>query len=687
MPRFADWASEPFRWMPSSRDAWFSIVRKKKSGGTKLNIQSFKYVSVCAILLLSGFAFAERLPEPKDVALIDLTDADKSSLGGDVIFTGTRNSNYGGDGFDIKGDVPSAVTNLEKRAASKAVGFNQAPASLTYCFKTPTVVNAFRIYNQVGTSGGGTNVSSRSLKNFTLEGYNSETKAWVVLDEVNNQPTWKALEARYFEFDNQTAYDRYRLRFLSSQGGEAIVIQQAEFFTVPRNRLLITGTPGNCGTVSLSYGEHLVEADTTVRFSAPAQVSLDDGALLATCTGWSLYRQGIPETFITEGTGTVSEFQMPGYPCRLEWKFALSRSDSASGAAVFVAPDGSDLNNDGSDYEKPLATIATAISKLSISSSADKNGTIYLLPGSYGIKNELQLAAPIAVKGLTGNPSDVTIRNVTNATATVKSRRVFALNHPNAALSGLTLEHGQSYSAGGTAAILSNGGIISNCILRSGMVRSENGRGAGVYINSDAALLTHCRVEDCSIGNSSTPATDGLGAYIDHGRISNTLFTRNARKGTYQGILATNCSIVRILNGLLDNCTIVDNFHTGLVAAVRADATARVVNCVMAANCKNATGLAIMGWDGAPSSFVNCATDDAAPINDTCRIGTANEFFANYAQGDYTPRGGGVLQDGGTIAGLVPPTVDLANESRQRGENIDIGCYESMPRRFLLRIR
>ena len=64
-----------------------------------------------------------------------------------------------------------------------------------------------------------------------------------------------------------------------------------------------------------------------------------------------------------------------------------------------------------------------------------------------------------------------------------------------------------------------------------------------------------------------------------------------------------------------------------------------------------------------------------------------NEFFANYTQGDYTPRGGGVLQDGGTIAGLVPPTVDLANESRQRGENIDIGCYESMPMRFLLRIR
>lgn len=417
-----------------------------------MNIQRFKYVSVCAILLSSSFAFAERLPGPKDIVLVDLTDADKAS--GDVLRSGDLLSPYGGEAFDIKGDVPLAITNLGKQAASKAVGFQKTPASITYYFKTPTVVNAYRIYNQVGTSGGGTSVGSRSPKDFTLEGYNSAEKAWIVLDEVKNLPSWKALEARYFEFDNQTAYDRYRLRFLSSQGGGAIVIQQAEFFTVPRNRLLITGTPGNCGTVSLSYGEHLVEADTTVRFSAPAQVSLDDGALLATCTGWSLYRQGIPETFITEGTGTVSEFQMPGYPCRLEWKFALSRSDSASGAAVFVAPDGSDLNNDGADYEKPLATIATAISKLSISSSADKNGTVYLLPGSYGIKNELQLAAPIAVKGLTGNPSDVTIRNVTNATATVKSRRVFVLNHPNAALSGLTLEHGQSYSAGGTAAIL-----------------------------------------------------------------------------------------------------------------------------------------------------------------------------------------------------------------------------------------
>lgn len=121
MPRFADWASEPFRWMPSSRDAWFSIIRKKKSGGTKLNIQRFKYVSVCAILLSSSFAFAERLPGPKDIVLVDLTDADKAS--GDVLRSGDLLSPYGGEAFDIKGDVPLAITNLGKQAASKAVGF------------------------------------------------------------------------------------------------------------------------------------------------------------------------------------------------------------------------------------------------------------------------------------------------------------------------------------------------------------------------------------------------------------------------------------------------------------------------------------------------------------------------------------------------------------------------------------
>lgn len=209
MPRFADWASEPFRWMPSSRDAWFSIIRKKKSGGTKLNIQRFKYVSVCAILLSSSFAFAERLPGPKDIVLVDLTDADKAS--GDVLRSGDLLSPYGGEAFDIKGDVPLAITNLGKQAASKAVGFQKTPASITYYFKTPTVVNAYRIYNQVGTSGGGTSVGSRSPKDFTLEGYNSAEKAWIVLDEVKNLPSWKALEARYFEFDNQTAYDRYRL--------------------------------------------------------------------------------------------------------------------------------------------------------------------------------------------------------------------------------------------------------------------------------------------------------------------------------------------------------------------------------------------------------------------------------------------------------------------------------------------
>ena len=27
-------------------------------------------------------------------------------------------------------------------------------------------------------------------------------------------------------------------------------------------------------------------------------------------------------------------------------------------------------------------------------------------------------------------------------------------------------------------------------------------------------------------------------------------------------------------------------------------------------------------WDGTAASFVNCATDDAAPINDSCFVGT-----------------------------------------------------------------
>ena len=82
---------------------------------------------------------------------------------------------------------------------------------------------------------------------------------------------------------------------------------------------------------------------------------------------------------------------------------------------------------------------------------------------------------------------------------------------------------------------------------------------------------------------------------------------------------------------------------------------------------------------------MNCATDDAEPINGTCRTGTTETFFTDYAAGDLTPKMGGALFGKG-IAVAGQPAVDLAGLPRVSGSAIDIGCYECQldPRTIIL---
>ena len=80
------------------------------------------------------------------------------------------------------------------------------------------------------------------------------------------------------------------------------------------------------------------------------------------------------------------------------------------------------------------------------------------------------------------------------------------------------------------------------------------------------------------------------------------------------------------------------------------------------------------------ASFVNCATDDASPINETCLVGTLEKgsLFEDYANRDLTP--GAVLKNkGAAIDGCAFPSVDLAGNPRVYGKAIDIGCFERKP--------
>lgn len=642
-----------------------------------MNKTTIRFGLAVILVAFAGMAFAGRMEPPAGMELKDLTDNASGTVG-----CATDNVPYNlPNAFDIVGDVPSEVARRGKLAETQRVMFKPLPMYISYTFLTPQIVNAYRIYNQLQVKG--VDFQRQAPKSFSFEGRN-EGSEWIVLDEVSDESDWNALEGRYFECDNTTAYKKYRIRFKSTNGDTFLIIQQIEFFSVPKTRLLVMGTDFNYGKPSPAYGTHLVEKDKTAKLTAPTNVELSSG-LRAECVGWTLYKQefkqGVPDEILEEGVGTAGTFTGRDFPCKWEWKFRIAGEQE--GKVVFVSPDGSDENS-GATYDKPKRDILNILKSLN-RQPAVPGRTVCLLPGIHEIKKELQVTNAISVVGLTGNPLDITVRNVVDATATI-SKRVFVLNSPQATVSGLTMENGQSYGNGGNAAILSGGGTISNCILKSGMVRKSDGRGAGIYLDSDAALVTHCKFEGGSLGSGSTGTTDGTGAYVVRGRISNCLFVHNATEGVYQGVNVSECSVIRLCGGQLDNCTIVDNFHTGLVAAVRADAPAKAVNCVMARTRSTDESFA-KSWAGDAASFVNCATDDAEPINANCLTGSVYQMFADYERGNYCPKAGGILQDNGTTGGLEIPSSGLAGERRIRGKAIDLGCYESAPRDFLIRLR
>lgn len=77
------------------------------------------------------------------------------------------------------------------------------------------------------------------------------------------------------------------------------------------------------------------------------------------------------------------------------------------------------------------------------------------------------------------------------------------------------------------------------------------------------------------------------------------------------------------------------------------------------------------------ANFVNCATDDAAPINATCVVGTLakGSLFEDYANGNLMA-GPAVKNKGAAIDGIAFPSADLAGMPRIHGNSIDIGCFE-----------
>jgi hypothetical protein len=360
----------------------------------------------------------------------------------------------------------------------------------------------------------------------------------------------------------------------------------------------------------------------------------------------------------------------------------------------YVATTGSDENHGGTP-ELPKKTIGAAVESLAPIVQT-LPCTVHVAPGRYPISTPISLTKAVKLVGDGDDPSYVVVSNTVSPNWNNKNFRCLFVNHESAWVSGLTFENGQQYFSGGNIMIDTNGGVISNCIIRAGMVRNNDAAGSNLAVNGPG-LVTHCTIQGGYVGAESTGSGKISSVYLGHesARIENCLVdgfvvpSSNTKGG---------CGL-RVEKGAAVNCTVVNTQYNvedadkqAKLAGINVTGSGVATNCVSSLNADPSGILRSFLPGQSGSLLVSCAYDGIAgslePLSGmvTPVVGTASSFFKDYANGDYTPKTGGPLVGkGANYEGMA--SVDLAGRARLVGRKVDIGCYEAGSSAFVIRVR
>ena len=379
---------------------------------------------------------------------------------------------------------------------------------------------------------------------------------------------------------------------------------------------------------------------------------------------------------------------------------------SAPAADWYVSATGDDAN-DGTTRETAFATIAHAVD------AAADGDTVRVLAGTYEVAAAISVTEAITVVGDTGNPADVVVRNTsggltkTSGANSTGACRVFVVNNAGAELSGLAVEGGQlgggGDNKGGNILIDSNGGTVTNCIVRNaimcaiapgGTAKTQAG-GAGIACLSLDGLITHCVITNNFATRGGTSINfwqegGAAGVHMLKGVLRESLIAYNATKSDNFGS-AVYCKINGGQNDILiENCTIAGNFtedDNGEFYPVffnpgswGANYDPLIRNTLFYGNVGTSGSRKLFAdpWIGSTTAakladaygrFVNCATDAELPTGLTMiTSGIALAAGFRPAEGSSTIDAGAAMQS--------PVALDLAGHPRVVGDAVDIGCYE-----------
>ena len=309
----------------------------------------------------------------------------------------------------------------------------------------------------------------------------------------------------------------------------------------------------------------------------------------------------------------------------------------------------------------------------------------------------------ITVLGATGNPEDVILR--AKDVETTKDMIAIRVNHAEALVANLVIENGHGYQQqstpvhGSNVAIEGNGGTVSNCVIRGGTWTGMYVRGVGAWLNSEAAILTHCVITNNNATGSSKQTNSpniygGMAVHVEKGTVANCLIANNRDTGGTNDVSdarqAWTCGVT-VRNGRLLNCTVVTNearYTGGVYLYPNGYATNVVVaGCVNKCSYPSAETpeYSDVGFKGTLANASHCASDGGEALDATCVAGTMETFFRDVAKCDYRPRMDSPLVDKGVAYGGIA-SLDLLGNSRAQGAP-DIGCYENSARCTLILVK
>lgn len=227
-----------------------------------------------------------------------------------------------------------------------------------YTFDTPTKVNAYSLYAP-GTAP--YFYDKRMPKTWTFEAKNAEDATWTVLDTQSSETGWSALESRYYEFVNNTAYDSYRFAVAAVQSGSDSYVQidELEFYFIADDGPLL-GDMSLSRTAALAYSLSADEAANAAELS----YIIDDGTAVT-----------------TNGTQAVAEggsaiWTISGLAADTTWRISVL-AENASGTD-----------------EKVAGTLFTGLLSLGATTSAQEYG---LVPGGVVVSRAAADPFPLVV--------------------------------------------------------------------------------------------------------------------------------------------------------------------------------------------------------------------------------------------------------------------------------------------------